>query len=82
MVLGDAIGKLREGVSEFFAGADVEFREHFAQVVLDGARANEQLGADLRVRLPVCGKSSDLRLLGGEDLACLLGSSARGFAGS
>src|SRR5438132_7186180 len=79
--LGDAVGKRRQGVSEFLAGADVKFREHLAQVVLDGARANEQLGAYLGVRLAICGESSDLRLLRGEGLACLVGSLARGFAG-
>jgi hypothetical protein len=35
-------------------------------VVLDGARGQEQPGADLRVRQPVAGQSSDLRLLGGQ----------------
>ena len=42
----------RQVVPELPAGADVELGEHLAQVVLDGARADEQPGADLRVRGP------------------------------
>ena len=51
------------------AGADAELGEDLAQVVLDGARADEQLRADLRVRLAVGGEPGDLRLLGREDVA-------------
>ena len=39
--------------AELPARADAELAEHLAQVPLDGARAEEQLRADLRVRLPV-----------------------------
>ena len=53
--LRDAIRDLRQGLSEFLAGADLEFWEHLAQVVFDGARADEQLRADLGVRLPIGG---------------------------
>ena len=35
--------------AKLLPGADVELREHLAQVVLDGPRADEQLRADLRV---------------------------------
>src|SRR6185312_4628828 len=73
--------EVRQSLSQLFARADVELREHLAQVVLDGARADEQPGTYLRVGLPFCGESSDLRLLGSEDLACRLGATAHGFAG-
>ena len=56
-------------------------REDLVQVVLDGARADEQLGADLRVREPVAGEPGDLRLLGGELVARLDGALAHGLAG-
>ena len=40
-----------------------ELREHVAQVPLDRARADEQLGADLRVRQALAGEPGDLLLL-------------------
>src|SRR4051812_9647521 len=49
-------GAAQQGLGEFLAGADVELREHLPQVVLDGARADEQLRGDLRVALSVRGK--------------------------
>jgi len=51
------------------AGADAELGEHLPQVVLDGVRADEQPGADLRVRQAVPGQPRDLGLLGGQLLA-------------
>ena len=45
------------------ARADVELGEHLVQVVLDGARADEQLAADLRIGEAVAGEPRDLRLL-------------------
>jgi hypothetical protein len=45
--------------------------EHLVQVVLDGARADEQTGADLSVGEAVAGELRDLRLLGGELVAGL-----------
>ena len=51
---------------ELAARADAELREHVLQVPLDGARADEQLGADLGVRAPVARQTRDLRLLRGE----------------
>src|SRR5688500_2242835 len=56
----------RERRPQLLAGADAELREHLVQVVLDGARADEQLGADLRVSAPVLGEPGHLRLLRGE----------------
>src|SRR5450631_54764 len=52
--------------AELPARADAELGEYLAQVPLDGARAEEQLGADLRIRQPVTGEPGDLRLLRGE----------------
>src|SRR5215475_6401943 len=43
-----------------------ELREHLAEVVLDGPRADEQLAADLRVRVTSSGQPRDARLLGCE----------------
>ena len=50
-------------VAKRSAVADVELAEHLAQVVLDGARADEQLRADLRVGVPVARQPRDLELL-------------------
>src|SRR5450631_209501 len=52
--------------AELPARADAELGEYLAQVPLDGARTEEQLGADLRIRQPVTGEPGDLRLLRGE----------------
>src|SRR5437763_14660216 len=57
-----------ERAAELLAGADVELGDHLAQVVLDSARAGEQLGADLRVRWSLRGEPRDPRLAGGEDV--------------
>src|SRR5205085_2773963 len=75
------VGNPGKCVAKLLAGADVELGEHLAKVVLDGAGADEQLGADLRVRLPVGGESGDLGLLRGEDVACFLGTPARRLSG-
>lgn len=56
-------GQLR---GQLFPGSDVELREHFAEVPLDGMRAQEQLGSDLRVRQPITSESSDQLLLSSE----------------
>ena len=67
---------------ELAARADVELGEHLVQVVLDGARADEQPRADLRVREPVAREPRDLRLLRGQLAArldaALAGRLARG----
>jgi len=64
-----------------FTGADAELGEDLAQVVLDGARTDEQLRADLRVRVPVARHAGDLRLLGREDVARLRSAPGHGLAG-
>src|SRR6516164_1916608 len=55
--------------SELPARGDAELGEHVAQVPLDRARADEQLGADLWVQQAVPGEPGDLRLLRREVLA-------------
>src|SRR5215472_18931099 len=52
--------------AELPAGADPEFSEYLAEVPFHRARAEEQLGADLRVGLPAGGQARDLRLLRGQ----------------
>src|SRR5262249_17674145 len=66
---------------ELPAGAELELGEYFAQVVLDGARADEQLGGDLRVGEAVAGQAGDLGLLRGERVARFHGALAGGLAG-
>src|ERR1035438_530578 len=52
--------------AELLAGADSELSEHLAQVPLHRARTEEQLGPDLRVRLPAGSQARDLHLLRGQ----------------
>src|SRR5262249_29200093 len=54
------------GLRKLPARSDPELRVCLAQVPLDGARADEQAGADLCIRQPVTGKAGDLPLLGRE----------------
>src|SRR5216684_350056 len=56
---------------ELGAGVDAELEKHLAQVVLDRARADEQLGADLGIREPAVREPRDLGLLRGEVAAVL-----------
>ena len=70
-----------EGSAELLARADVELGEDLAQVVLDGTRADEELGADLRVRAPVDREPGDLQLLGGQLVVRLDRPPANGLAG-
>jgi hypothetical protein len=72
---------LVDGVAQFSARGDVELGEHFPEVVLDRARADEQLGADLRVGVPLARESSDLRLLGGEQVTGVGDAWTGGLAG-
>ena len=58
------------------ARADPELAEHLAQVPFDGAGAEEQPGADLRVGQAVAGQAGDLLLLGRELVARLDGALA------
>jgi hypothetical protein len=56
-------------IVQFLARTDAEFHEHFAQVPFDGARADEQLRTDLRVRPAESSEPGDLGLLRCELLA-------------
>src|SRR5689334_12869893 len=67
--------------AEAFAGGDAELGEHVAQVPLDGAGADEQLGGDLLVGLPVPGQPGDLDFLGREVGEGLGRALAHGFPG-
>src|ERR671911_207589 len=58
---------------EAFAGGDAELGEDFVQVPFDGARADVQPGADVRVGKALAGESGDLLLLWGELIRCLDG---------
>jgi hypothetical protein len=65
---------------ELVARVDVELGEDLVQVVLDGAAADEQPGADLGVRETVAGQERDLGLLSGELVAGLDGAFADALA--
>jgi hypothetical protein len=51
---------------ELGARGHAELSEDLAQVVLDGARADEQLSSDIAVRLAPTDQGGDMRLLRGE----------------
>ena len=70
-----------DGSAEVLAGGDAQFGEHVAQVPLDGMGADEQLGGDLLVGVPVPGELGDLGLPGGEVGEGLHGALAHGFPG-
>src|SRR3954447_2818043 len=78
---GERVGRFRERAAELPTGVDVELAEDLAQVVFDGARADEQLGADLGVGVAVAGQPRDLDLLGRQDVSRVGGDPARGLAG-
>src|SRR5215207_10667099 len=58
-----------QGVAQGSARADAELGEHLLQVPLDRAGAEEELGADLRVRPTVAREPGDVLLLGSELVA-------------
>src|SRR4051812_44630095 len=69
---GNAVGvRGLERASQLAPGPDPELGEHVAQVPLDGAFAEEEAGADLRVREPIAGELGDLTLLRREIVAGL-----------
>src|SRR5690606_24223543 len=67
--------------TQLAAGTDAELREHLAEVVLDGAGADEQLTADLGVRVAVRGQRRDLRLLRCEQILSVDAAGAGGASG-
>ena len=67
---------------ELAARADVELGKDLTEVVLDRTRADEQPGADLRVRQPIPGQPGHLRLLNGQRFAGRTGWRAGGLGGA
>src|SRR5687767_11621417 len=65
--------------AELVARGDVELQEDLAQVVLHRTWADEQLCADLRVGETISRQPGDVRLLGGEHGARVVGAPARGL---
>jgi hypothetical protein len=61
-------------------GADAKLGEHLAQVVPNGAGADEQADTNLRVRQTLSGQPRDLGLLGSQRLASRAGRRAAGWA--
>ena len=59
-------GSIGQDMPELVARFDAEFDEDLFQVVLDGACAEEQPGADLGIRQAVAGQPRDLGLLRGQ----------------
>src|SRR6266545_1622963 len=55
--------QLAEHEGEPYPAGDAEFAEDFAQVVVDGAGTDEELGGDLEIRGAPGGQPGDLRLL-------------------
>src|ERR1700733_6932745 len=78
----DVVRVARQGAVELAAGGNAELGEDLAEVVLDRAGAEEQPGADLRVRQAVAGQPRDHRLLRGQLAAGLDRALAGGLAGS
>src|SRR5262249_24079374 len=68
-------------VAQVAAALDSELHEDLAEVVLDRARADEQLRADLGVRESVASQQRDLQFLGGQGVARVRGPAARGLTG-
>src|SRR2546423_2268902 len=67
---------LEQAACELGAGLHPELAEGFAQMVVDGARADEQLSGDLPVRGPLCHEAGDLRFLRGQVVAPVDGAVA------
>src|SRR3954464_1470278 len=59
----------RKRARQLSAGPDPELGEHVLQVPPHGAWANEEPGADLRVRYPAARELSDLPFLGRQVVA-------------
>ena len=72
---------LEQVLFELVAGLDSELAKRLAEVVVDGARADEQLRGDLLVSQTVCREIRDLCFLGGQVVAGLDGPFARMLAG-
>ena len=66
---------------ELAARADAQLGEDLAEVVLGGARADEQVGSDLGIRQPVPGQPRDLGLLSSQLDSGFDGALAGGLPG-
>src|SRR5882724_996638 len=73
--------RLRQAAGELGARPHAELAERLAQVVLDRARADEELRGDLPVGASLRCKTRDLRLLRGQLVERLDGSPAGALAG-
>src|SRR3954466_5584625 len=69
-----------EAADELGARGDAELEKDVAQVVVDGPRAEEELGRYLLVRRPLRHEAHDLALLGGEPVRRAGIALARGLA--
>src|ERR1700761_3552228 len=67
---------LRQSIFELCARLDVELAKRLAQVVLDGARADEQSSGDLSIGVSVRRKARNLGLLRGQLVERIHGSLA------
>src|SRR5829696_2612739 len=74
-------GLRRKRVAQRAARADAELGEHLLEMPLDGAWAEEELGADLRVRPSVAREPRDVLLLRGELVARVVAPLAHLLAG-
>ena len=81
VALHGLVGRVVERVTQLPAAADLELPEHLVQVVLHGARADEELRADLRVRVAVARQPRDLELLGRQRIPVVGRDPARGLTG-
>src|SRR5690606_19608870 len=68
-------------VPDLPAGTDFQLVENAAQVGLDRARTQEQLGTDLAVGRPRGNQAGDMQFLGGECVGGLDGAFARFLTG-
>src|SRR6266568_6962346 len=71
----------RHRSGELATRCQVELPEDLAEVIVHGARAEEQPSGDLAVRGAPGGQERDLRLLRGEVAASVVGSLARAPSG-
>src|SRR4051794_23121122 len=78
--LGRGPVRLEDVASELRPRLHIELPEDLAQVVFDGARADEELRGDLDVCLPLRDEPRDLCLLGREVVSGLGGAFASVFA--
>src|SRR5258708_6058965 len=79
--VGGGLDMRQRAVEQLSAGLDAELSEHAAEVVVDGRRADVQLGGGFRVRRALGDEPGDLPLPGREVAAGLDRASSRGLSG-